>query len=217
MSDKLRTYESDELRVTWSSARCIHYAACVRGLNAVFNPDAKPWIQPDKASVDAVLEAVSRCPTGALHAEVKQGKTPPETFDYNEMVVSQDGPLYCRGSLQLQMPDGMVVDTRMALCRCGASSHKPYCDGSHAKTGFEDSGSLSQNQLKLRDDAEKTLKIAPMKDGPFVMEGQVTLRDASGITTMTGGKAAFCRCGGSSTKPFCDGSHNKNGFSAEGV
>lgn len=217
MSDTLRVYESDELRVTWSSTRCIHYGACVRGLKAVFNPEVKPWIQPANAPPEAVLEVVSRCPTGALHAESKLGETPADSDAHNELVVSQDGPLYCRGDVQLTLPNDTVHDTRMALCRCGASSHKPYCDGSHATIGFRDSGSLSDNQLKPRDHVEAALKITPLRDGPLLVEGQLTLCDAAGMTRMTGAKGALCRCGGSGAKPFCDGTHGKKGFRAEGV
>ena len=51
-----------------------------------------------------------------------------------------DGPLYVRGCVQLRSADGKVIveDMRLALCRCGQSHNKPFCDNSHRGSGFKD-------------------------------------------------------------------------------
>ena len=50
------------------------------------------------------------------------------------------GPLWLRGGIQVIGSDGFKYETRnrITLCRCGASKHKPFCDGTHASTGFDD-------------------------------------------------------------------------------
>ena len=50
----------------------------------------------------------------------------------------EDGPLVVKNLKKLELPDGSEGQVRpaMALCRCGASSRKPFCDGSHMKMGF---------------------------------------------------------------------------------
>ncbi len=48
-------------------------------------------------------------------------------------------------------------------------------------------------------------------NGPYLVEGEFTLTDAQGNPVAVT-KAALCRCGGSTTKPFCDGTHSKIGF-----
>ena len=63
------------------------------------------------------------------------------------------------------------------------------------------------------------LKIVARPNGPFRIEcaeGEVEIVDINGIAFDLTGKAkiALCRCGGSATKPFCDGTHNRNGFQA---
>lgn len=61
------------------------------------------------------------------------------------------------------------------------------------------------------DDA--TIKVRD--SGPYLVRGPVTLTDAEGNSyTLEGENFALCRCGGSQTKPFCDGTHKTNGFSA---
>src|SRR5204863_1038992 len=50
-------------------------------------------------------------------------------------------------------------------------------------------------------------------DGPLLVSGGVRILDAEGAVLYEGEKAALCRCGGSANKPFCDGTHKKNGFS----
>ena len=60
---------------------------------------------------------------------------------------------------------------------------------------------------------EVTIKVR--ESGPYLVRGVVTLTDAEGNSyTVAGPNIALCRCGGSQTKPFCDGSHKENGFAA---
>lgn len=54
-----------------------------------------------------------------------------------------------------------------------------------------------------------TIKI--MNNGPYIVEGDFKLTDANG-QEIPAKKAALCRCGGSTNKPFCDGTHSKIGF-----
>ena len=55
--------------------------------------------------------------------------------------------------------------------------------------------------------------ITVRKDGPYRVEGEVTLLDADGnVIPVPGPRFSLCRCGGSSKKPFCDGTHSKIGF-----
>jgi len=56
------------------------------------------------------------------------------------------------------------------------------------------------------------MKITCAPNGPYLSEG-VSLRRENGAALEAGGKVALCRCGGSASKPFCDGTHRKNGFS----
>lgn len=65
------------------------------------------------------------------------------------------------------------------------------------------------------DDAIQSVTIKVRESGPYLVRGKVTLTDADGnIYTVEGPNIALCRCGGSQTKPFCDGSHKVNGFCA---
>ena len=60
---------------------------------------------------------------------------------------------------------------------------------------------------------EVTIKVR--ESGPYLVRGPITLTDADGnVYTVEAPNVALCRCGGSQTKPFCDGSHKTNGFAA---
>ncbi|MEO9262475.1 MAG: CDGSH iron-sulfur domain-containing protein [Candidatus Baltobacteraceae bacterium] len=53
------------------------------------------------------------------------------------------------------------------------------------------------------------------ENGPYLVRGPVTLTDVDGNEyTVDSETVALCRCGGSATKPFCDGTHRTNGFTA---
>jgi CDGSH-type Zn-finger protein/ferredoxin len=59
-----------------------------------------------------------------------------------------------------------------------------------------------------------TLTIEPKPDGPLLVSGPIELRNSRGETVAVQSQYWLCRCGGSNSKPFCDGTHKKNGFSS---
>lgn len=207
MDTKTYTYDGDGVTITWDQKRCIHARACVDGLPSVFDPERRPWIDPEHADPDAVEEVVMQCPTGALH--LRRAGTNPETPpSENRISLFPNGPLLVHGDVELVGPDGeqVLTDTRVALCRCGRSGNKPLCDGSHDE-GFEDDGTITVDRLSTSDDSPgEALRIRVTDGGPLMIEGPVTIEGTSD-QTCSGNAGALCRCGASDTKPFCDGSH----------
>ncbi len=65
----VRRYARDGGAVTFEATLCEHAGECVRGLPEVFDTAARPWIQPQHASLDAVEAVVDRCPSLALKFE----------------------------------------------------------------------------------------------------------------------------------------------------
>lgn len=58
--------------------------------------------------------------------------------------------------------------------------------------------------------------ITPLKNGPYMVKGSFTVTDPEGKEFEVSGDTAYlCRCGGSSNKPFCDGTHSRIGFDAD--
>lgn len=215
MSSKVHSYEGKNVVVTYDLQRCIHAAECVHGLPQVFDPKAKPWIAPEAADPDALLDTIVRCPTGALHLERKDGGNVETADAENSVLVAADGPLYLRGRIQVLDADENVVleDTRVALCRCGESSHKPFCDGSHSGADFQDAGDLANaEKTSPPPPGSESVQILPFRDGPFLVRGPCTLQDAFGEAVANADGKALCRCGHSANKPFCDGSHKRVAF-----
>ncbi len=63
--------------------------------------------------------------------------------------------------------------------------------------------------------ADDEVVITPYRDGPLLVRGPFTLRDQDGNEIEIGRKTvALCRCGGSTNKPFCDGTHSEVAFRA---
>ena len=145
MSEKIRHYADERVDVSYDASRCIHAAECVRRLPAVFDTARRPWILPSGDSADAIAAVVAHCPTGALHATRLDGGAAEAVPAENVIVPMPNGPLYVRGQLQLRSADADVTidDVRLALCRCGQSRNKPFCDNSHRDAGFSDAGSIT--------------------------------------------------------------------------
>lgn len=61
-----REYAGAGITVHWDSDRCFHSERCTRGLPAVFDSSARPWVDPDDADADLVAAVIDTCPSGAL-------------------------------------------------------------------------------------------------------------------------------------------------------
>lgn len=219
MKEKILPYSTDEIKVTWDKERCIHAAECVRGLPKVFDPDRKPWIKPELASVDELTEVIERCPTGALHYELQNSDKEEKPPEQNVITIKKDGPLYIHGEVVIRDLDGNTVlkDTRVAMCRCGKSKNKPLCDNSHIPANFKADTSYNVERLRTEPVTGKggELSITLYKNAPFLVEGNYDLVGEETGSETCSKKMSYCRCGASSTKPFCDGTHKKVDFVSE--
>lgn len=218
MSDKVRKYEGKEISVSFAARRCIHAEQCVKGLPAAFNRERRTWVDADAASADDIAAVVMRCPTGALHFERRDGGAAEPTPPSNEMRAQPDGPLHATGNLEIVDAEGNVIltDTRIAFCRCGHSSNKPFCADSHYPSGFKEPGAFPADPPADQElAAGEKLTITPRPNGALLLQGPVTIRDAAGGASVTRMKVSLCRCGASKRKPFCDSTHKEIGFIAE--
>ncbi len=139
--DVERHYRNAEIVVHWEPRFCIHSGNCLRSLPDVFNAQARPWVDVNAATADRIAAAVMSCPTGALHFERLDGGPQEPQPDETTISERRNGPLFVRGRVRIMGPGGEVIreDTRVALCRCGHSENKPFCDLSHRKIGFRTS------------------------------------------------------------------------------
>lgn len=89
---------------------------------------------------ERVTAMVGRCPTGRLTIAYEEGAKPVEPNFESEIGVIPGGPLWVRGSIPIESADGAAweVQNRRTLCRCGASSNKPFCDGAHSDIHFDE-------------------------------------------------------------------------------
>ena len=136
--DKLaKEYATDEIVVEWEPRLCFHSRNCVRSLPQVFDESRRPWVQVDAASADEVEAAVARCPSGALRAR-RVGIPRANGNQQTEVCASAGGPLLVSGGVRILDSKGDVLyeGERAALCRCGGSRNKPFCDGTHKTNGF---------------------------------------------------------------------------------
>jgi CDGSH-type Zn-finger protein/uncharacterized Fe-S cluster protein YjdI len=209
-----RRYTSEAIDVTYNLRRCIHAEECVNRLHEVFDTQKRPWIQPGNAAADAVVEVISLCPSGALHTERHDGGAAEAVPVENVIVVHQDSYYQFIGDVEIQGSNVAIdQEVRAALCRCGLSENKPFCDNNHEK-GFEAPAAM----VDLDD--EKTalsggkLRVTVHENGSIEVNGNFELRDEKGNTIHHGSNTWLCRCGESSKKPFCDGTHKKIGFTA---
>jgi CDGSH-type Zn-finger protein/uncharacterized Fe-S cluster protein YjdI len=209
------SYTGENAQVHWDGRVCIHYGECGRAAGELFIGGRQPWCQPDHAGDEEIRDVVLRCPTGALTATFADGSGVVPDFEPNRVAVTQNGPLYVSGDLRFEDQGEEMPGTRYraALCRCGASGNKPYCDNSHIEADFRDSGAVGETGPGT-DGEDGSLKVRVIPDGPLLLSGKLKIRASSGRIAWSGEKAALCRCGHSVNKPFCDGSHRAAGFKA---
>jgi CDGSH-type Zn-finger protein/uncharacterized Fe-S cluster protein YjdI len=195
-----------------ANARCIHSRYCVLNRPDVFVPNADgPWIRPDAQSPDTIAAQVQKCPSGALTFERLDGGTQEIAPAVNTARIWENGPLAFHGDLEIN-GERMF---RATLCRCGHSKTKPYCDHSHVDSHFVATGEPETKSAEPASSTGGALKIVPQTNGCLRIEGALEICVASGRTIARETKTWLCRCGHSSKKPFCDGTHKRVGFAAD--
>ena len=201
---------SRDIEIRFEARRCIHSRFCVTGAPQVFLANVQgPWIHPEAMPVERLVEVAHACPSGAIRYVRRDGQpdeTPPPV---NLAAVREAGPYGFRGDLRLS---GEFPGFRVTLCRCGASRNKPFCDGSHHEVGFAATGEPPTGAADMLPVRNGELSIDPEPNGPLRVSGNLEITSGTGRVIARVETARLCRCGGSQTKPFCDGTHSKIGF-----
>lgn len=210
LPDGVEVIPGAHVDIVYNGARCIHARHCVLGAPGVFRANTPgAWIFPDAATTEELVTVAHMCPSGAIAYRRHDGGAEEAPPPVNLIQLRENGPLGVRAHIVL---DGEAIGMRAVLCRCGASKHKPFCDGSHNEAGFRASGepdTIESKPLPVRDGP---LNIDPEIDGPLVLSGSVEICCGTGRTINRVTSARLCRCGGSSNKPFCDDTHRRNRF-----
>jgi uncharacterized Fe-S cluster protein YjdI len=138
VSDISKTYSTNEITVRWQPKLCIHSKKCWQGLPNVFKPREQPWITLEGTETAEIIKQVDQCPSGALSYTLKN-KIVDSNVSQNKIEITSNGPILVHGKIELTHSDGRRESKEKvtALCRCGASANKPFCDGSHHKIGFK--------------------------------------------------------------------------------
>jgi CDGSH-type Zn-finger protein/uncharacterized Fe-S cluster protein YjdI len=204
---------SEEIEIHYAGKRCIHARHCVTGAPTVFLANVKgPWIHPETMPVERLVDIAHACPSGAIAYRRLDGEPEEPTPPVNLIAIREAGPLAFRADLVIA---GKPAGYRATLCRCGASNNKPYCDGSHKEIGFAASGEPATKVADALAQRNGALAIDPQPNGPLQVTGNLEITAGTGRIVARVTAARLCRCGGSQDKPFCDGTHARNGFRAD--
>jgi CDGSH-type Zn-finger protein len=135
--DGVAEYRGAQITVLFNRLVCSASEKCAQNLPEVFRKGEKPWIVPDRADAQRIIDVVRQCPSGALRFAVagRIGSHPQRALVIR---IARDGPYEVEGDVGLSAAawcEGASKD-RFALCRCGQSKNKPFCDGSHHAAGF---------------------------------------------------------------------------------
>ena len=218
IKERIIRYRGEKITILFSVDRCTHVAACLEGAPEVFDSKRRPWALPNAASPDKIADVIETCPTGALHYERRDGGPAEAIPSKNTIIIETHGPLYFKGNLELKDHNEKLLlkDTRVAFCRCGLSKIKPFCENTHLRVGFEESGKIQSDPGAVQETLpDGKITAVLIKNGPIKISGPVTIKNEEGNIIFQGTKALLCRCGSSKKMPFCDGSHGRSGFQSE--
>jgi uncharacterized Fe-S cluster protein YjdI len=148
-----REYSNGEITVFWKPDECIHATICFMKLRKVFDPTKRPWVNMNGATTKEICGIVDQCPTDALtwkwnsdltSAEKEELQSVSQTDELvpapvTEIRIIENGPALIKGKFRMMKGSGEKIETapQIALCRCGASRNKPFCDGTHHSTKFK--------------------------------------------------------------------------------
>ncbi|MDJ0826321.1 MAG: CDGSH iron-sulfur domain-containing protein [Rhodobacter sp.] len=131
--DKVYSFKGTAMTVLYNPLVCSHAAECVAMSPKGFDPDRRPWIDPDADDAAAFEAVVRACPSGALRIEGQDHLIP----DRAQITIQPDGPYWVLDmEITADAPGEGATTAKKVLCRCGLSGNKPYCDGSHRDKGW---------------------------------------------------------------------------------
>jgi len=142
MDDIIKKYSNGEVTIVWKPALCIHSTLCWKGIDAlpeVFDPRVRPWIRANASNTERIIAQVNKCPSKALSIVMNNEPMNKEVTSTDHIVEAlPNGPLLVYGNFTLKVSNGIERKEAKvtALCRCGASANKPYCDGAHVAINF---------------------------------------------------------------------------------
>jgi len=209
-SDPVEVVAGRSVEIHFHARRCIHARFCVTAAPGVFLANVQgPWIHPDAMPAQALVEVAHACPSGAIQYVRLDGQPAEAAPPVNLASIREAGPYAFRAPLRIH---GEPAGLRATLCRCGASRNKPFCDGSHHEVGFAATGEPATADAAALPARDGVLAIDPQTDGPLQVDGNLEIVSGTGRVVARVTSARLCRCGGSQSKPFCDGTHARIGF-----
>ncbi len=137
--DRVDRYQGRDILVLDNRGTCCHFGNCTDHLPEVFHNKGEPFVTADGAAATAIVDIVRDCPSGAL-GYIREGVRYDGEQRDEEIYVSHNASYYVRGGIELEgepMNVGALAE-HYALCRCGQSKNKPFCDGSHWYAKFTD-------------------------------------------------------------------------------
>jgi CDGSH-type Zn-finger protein/uncharacterized Fe-S cluster protein YjdI len=207
------TASSEDITIHFDGKRCIHSRRCVLNAPSVFlaNVDG-PWLHPETDTAEHLAHVAQSCPSGAITYQRLDGGEEEQAPKVNVIGIRQNGPYTFRALLNI---DGQGEMFRATLCRCGKSKNKPFCDNTHRDIEFEATGEPATVESEPLKERGGELLVTPVRNGPLKVRGPVEICCGTGRTVTRTQYAKLCRCGASSNKPFCDGTHQQIGFKTE--
>lgn len=136
--ERREAYAGEDITIYDNRGLCAHAGICTDRLASVWRMGEEPWIDPDGAQADAIVETIKACPSGAL-SYARDGDTPPEPDRAPEIHIVKGGPYRVVGGIRVEgeaCGDGISME-HLTLCRCGGSKNKPFCDGTHWDLEFD--------------------------------------------------------------------------------
>ena len=137
ISDRSKTFRSPKIFIQEDHPICVHSGFCRDTVSDIWNMRRH---SNDPEVLAQIIDKLDNCPSGALAYALEAGGDIIEPELAKEVVVIPDGPLWVTGGVPVERADGQPLETRnrVTLCRCGSSSIKPLCDGTHKEIGFSD-------------------------------------------------------------------------------
>jgi methylamine---glutamate N-methyltransferase subunit C len=140
---KVDNYSGKSIIIHDDRGICSHAGYCTDGLPSVFRMRIEPWIDPDGDTIENIIETIKKCPSGALSYTL-DGVHYDNYHKNPQLEISEDGPYIVTGSIAIKNDDRPTSNEHYALCRCGKSKNKPYCNGQHWYEKFTDDGKIKE-------------------------------------------------------------------------